>query len=114
MTTPRKTVPTLGRYMQPLPEPGKTWYRDAECARRHSDGSSVYDPDLFFPMSETGPSELQAKEAVSICRACPVVEICLANAPAFGVWGATTEHERTRAKRREAVRRQKLARMEAS
>jgi len=36
------------------------------------------DPELFFPVSETGPSWLQIWRAKQICRACPVQRKCLA------------------------------------
>ena len=64
-------------------------------------------PDLFFPVSATGPALLQVDQAKRICRACPVRTPCLAwalaNSVSSGVWGGTTEEERS------AIRRASLA-----
>jgi WhiB family transcriptional regulator, redox-sensing transcriptional regulator len=64
------------------------------------------DPELFFPVSTTGPSLGQVDEAKRICQACPVQAPCLAWALrqgiTTGVWGGTTAEER-RAIRRAAV-----------
>lgn len=53
------------------------------------------DPDIMFP--DKSGSALPAKR---ICSGCPLVTDCLeaalANAEAFGIWGATTYHERAR------------------
>lgn len=66
------------------------WRDDAACLHA--------DPDLFFPVSTTGPALRQADEAKLICRACPVQAQCLAWAlrqgVSSGVWGGTTEEER--------------------
>ena len=66
------------------------WRDDAAC--RHAD------PDLFFPVGETGPALHQVEEAKRICQACPARTPCLAWAlnhnVASGIWGATTEEER--------------------
>ncbi|MFJ3334674.1 WhiB family transcriptional regulator [Streptomyces sp. NPDC086766] len=67
------------------------------------------DPDLFFPIGTTGPALLQAEQAKSVCRRCPVQEQCLRWAmdtgQTMGVWGGTTENERRALKRRTAARR---------
>jgi len=48
------------------------------------------DPELFFPVGNTGPALLQIEEAKSVCRRCPVVDTCfsghwsLARTPVFG------------------------------
>ncbi|MGW2387857.1 WhiB family transcriptional regulator [Streptomyces sp. NPDC001658] len=69
------------------------------------------DPDLFFPVGSvnSGPATLQADEAKSVCRRCPVTRQCLAWAvetgPVEGIWGGTTEGEH-RAMRRRSVREQ--------
>ena len=65
------------------------------------------DPELFFPVSATGPALLrQVDEAKRVCRACPVQAPCLewalGQGVAAGVWGGATEEER-RAIRRAAV-----------
>ena len=57
--------------------------------------------DLFFP----GPGQdgiRKTKKAKQICRTCPVVNDCIVYAMSFsprsliGIWGGTTERERTR------------------
>jgi WhiB family transcriptional regulator, redox-sensing transcriptional regulator len=64
------------------------------------------DPDIFFPVSSTGPATVQLRQAKIICNRCPVraecLEFALVTRQAHGVWGGTSERERTRiwAKRR--------------
>jgi WhiB family transcriptional regulator, redox-sensing transcriptional regulator len=57
------------------------------------------DPDLFFPISDSGPALEQAAKAKAICAGCRVRPECLAFAlrtgQVHGIWGGTTEHERT-------------------
>lgn len=66
------------------------------------------DPDLFFPVGgiTSGLAVLQADEAKSLCRRCPVREQCLAWAievgPVEGIWGGTTEGERRAMRQRSA------------
>lgn len=52
------------------------------------------DPELFFPVSETGRSRLQIWQAKQICHACPVQCTCLAwalqNSVTDGIWGGST------------------------
>jgi WhiB family redox-sensing transcriptional regulator len=65
-------------------------------------GACVGEPaDLFFP----GPGRdgaVKTKKAKQICRTCPVVNDCIMYAMTFaprsliGIWGGTTERERTR------------------
>jgi WhiB family transcriptional regulator, redox-sensing transcriptional regulator len=56
------------------------------------------DPDLFFPISASGPAVEQAVKAKAICATCPVRRECLAFAlrtgQVHGIWGGTTEDER--------------------
>ncbi|MFF1874313.1 WhiB family transcriptional regulator [Streptomyces sp. CB03911] len=67
------------------------------------------DPELFFPLGNTGPALRQAEEAKAVCHTCPVRERCLAWAvetgQEAGVWGGTSEDERRALKRRAARRR---------
>ncbi|WP_414636576.1 WhiB family transcriptional regulator [Actinophytocola sp.] len=69
------------------------WMRDALCAQT--------DPDAFFPVKgePTGPAK-------RVCQACPVAAECLAYALAhgerFGVWGATSDRQRTALRRQPA------------
>ncbi|MFJ3086497.1 WhiB family transcriptional regulator [Streptomyces sp. NPDC086838] len=62
------------------------------------------DPDLFFPIGSTGPALVQAEEAKTVCRRCPVQEECLRwaleNNQDSGVWGGLGENERRALKRR--------------
>lgn len=56
------------------------------------------DPELFFPVSETGPGRRQATEAKAVCATCGVRQLCLdyalATRQVHGVWGGTTETDR--------------------
>ncbi|MGP3777093.1 WhiB family transcriptional regulator (plasmid) [Streptomyces sp. SDT5-1] len=64
------------------------------------------DPDLFFPDGETGPALLDIAEAKKICRRCPLIAQCLKDAldrDESGVWGCTSEQERSRIKRNSAL-----------
>lgn len=66
------------------------------------------DPELFFPIGDTGPALLQAEEAKAVCRTCLLMESCLRDAlergEDAGVWGGLSEKER-RSLRRRAARR---------
>jgi WhiB family transcriptional regulator, redox-sensing transcriptional regulator len=61
------------------------------------------DPDLFFPVSSTGPSLDQVAAAKAICGLCVVRSECLAFAQrtesSHGIWGGLTEQERARRRR---------------
>ena len=63
-------------------------------------------PELFFPIGNTGPALLQIEEAKAVCRRCEVVETCLEWAMesglTAGVWGGMSEDERAALKRRNA------------
>ncbi|MFE7948248.1 WhiB family transcriptional regulator [Streptomyces sp. NPDC057426] len=69
------------------------------------------DPELFFPIGNTGPALLQIEEAKAVCRRCPLMESCIEGAlergESAGVWGGTDEDDRQRIKRREARARQR-------
>ncbi|KFU75444.1 transcription factor WhiB [Amycolatopsis lurida] len=56
------------------------------------------DPELFFPVTETGPGARQAARAKAVCARCPVTSACLAyaveNGLAHGVFGGLTGSER--------------------
>jgi WhiB family redox-sensing transcriptional regulator len=66
------------------------------------------DPELFFPLTDQGPSRWQVREALEICSSCTVREACknwaLDNDIHHGVWGGTTEEERRTLRRRRQVR----------
>lgn len=62
------------------------------------------DPDLFFPISSTGPAERQIARAKTICAGCPVrrecLEFALSHNQIYGIWGGTTAEDRQRERRR--------------
>ena len=66
------------------------------------------DPDLFFPISSTGPAERQIARAKTICARCPVrqecLEFALGQGLAYGIWGGTTPEDRQRDRRRKRRR----------
>jgi len=69
------------------------WMVDADCQDLPT--------DLFFPQPGR-QGTANAKQAIKVCRSCPVREACLAYAMSFpdrslpGIWGGTTERERSR------------------
>ena len=73
---------------------------------RHVAACRDEDPELFFPIGNTGPALLQIEEAKSVCRRCPVREDCLQFAlesgQDAGVCGGLSEDERRALKRRNA------------
>jgi len=78
------------------------WIERARCVGE--------DPELFFPVGTSAPAVEQTRRAKSVCRECPVIEVCLAWAldtcQDAGVWGGLDEEERRvirRARRRAAV-----------
>ena len=55
------------------------------------------DPELFFPITTTGPALAQITAAKAVCFRCAVRAACLAYALATvqaGIWGGTTQEER--------------------
>lgn len=72
------------------------WSNHASCLDK--------DPELFFPVGETGRAILQMQEARIVCAGCPVQTACLTFAlktnVQYGVWGGTGPQERARLKRR--------------
>lgn len=86
------------------------WQHNAACR-------DIDAPDLFHPKSEIGHYwQDRIAEAKAICAACPVRLACLEQALAspstHGIWGGTTDSERTALRRRhsKAASRQRLAR----
>ena len=67
---------------------------------RHRAVCREEDPELFFPIGNTGPALLQIEEAKAVCRRCPVMEQCLQwaleSGQDSGVWGGLSEDERRR------------------
>ncbi|MDQ2845834.1 MAG: WhiB family transcriptional regulator [Actinomycetota bacterium] len=64
------------------------------------------DPELFFPIGNSGPALLQIAEAKAVCERCPVISDCLSwaleSGQDAGVWGGMSEDERRALKRRRA------------
>jgi WhiB family redox-sensing transcriptional regulator len=73
------------------------WWSRAAC--------STADPELFFPISSSGPAIRQVSLAKTICARCGIQQACLDYAldagPIHGVWGGMTEHERRLLRQRE-------------
>lgn len=68
------------------------------------------DPELFFPVSESGLAVRQVATAKAVCARCPVAADCrawaLRAAEPSGIWGGTTPEERRllrRARHREPI-----------
>jgi WhiB family transcriptional regulator, redox-sensing transcriptional regulator len=73
---------------------------------RHRAACRDVDPELFFPIGNTGPALLQIEEAKQVCRRCDVTDACLRwaleSGQDAGVWGGMSEDERRVLKRRTA------------
>ena len=71
------------------------------------------DPELFFPVGNTGAAYQQIEEAKAVCRTCKVIDACLKCAldtnQDYGVWGGLSEDERRALKRRALRARRSLA-----
>jgi WhiB family redox-sensing transcriptional regulator len=101
---------------RPLPTPpavtGTTSTRDL-MDWRHRAECLDEDPELFFPIGNTGPAQLQIDDAKAVCARCEVQDTCLRSAletgQDFGVWGGMSEDERRAMKRRNARRNTKTA-----
>ena len=73
---------------------------------RHRAACLTEDPELFFPVGNTGPAIMQIAEAKKVCARCEVRTECLQWAldagQDHGVWGGHSEDERRAMKRRNA------------
>ncbi|HIW96209.1 MAG TPA: WhiB family transcriptional regulator [Candidatus Corynebacterium gallistercoris] len=62
------------------------------------------DPELFFPVGNSGPALSQIAQAKLVCNRCPVARQCLSwaieSGQDAGVWGGMAEDERRALKRR--------------
>jgi WhiB family redox-sensing transcriptional regulator len=67
-----------------------TWMSLAACAGE--------DPELFFPIGDTGPALWQIADAKQVCARCAVIEACLRwslkTGQDAGIWGGLSESER--------------------
>jgi WhiB family redox-sensing transcriptional regulator len=86
------------------------WWSRAACQSA--------DPDLFFPISRSGPAAAQIRRAKAVCAGCVVQPECLGYAlaadPVQGVWGGMSEEERRLLRRREQKARLRAARRSAA
>ena len=75
-----------------------TWRDRAACLEE--------DPELFFPIGNTGPALLQIEKARVVCQRCAVTQTCLnwavESRQRDGVWGGQSDDERRALKRRAA------------
>ena len=71
------------------------WRADAACRDE--------DPELFFPLGDSGPALLQIEDAKTVCRTCTVASDCLTwaleSGQEAGIWGGMSERERRRLKK---------------
>lgn len=92
--------------MMILPADGRQVDAEAEhWTDRAACRASGTDPEIFFPVSETGmAAHRQVSQAKALCGRCPVAEQCLEWAVRTGepegIWGGTTPGERRRLRRR--------------
>jgi WhiB family transcriptional regulator, redox-sensing transcriptional regulator len=86
------------------------WWSEAACL--------TADPELFFPVSSSGPALWQVAQAKAICARCQIRQACLGYAldagPVQGIWGGTTEAERWRLRPRGHRARARLAQERAT
>lgn len=77
------------------------WRHDAVCRDE--------DPELFFPVGNSGPALQQVAEAKAVCARCPVAAQCLSWAleagQDAGVWGGMNEDERRQVARQRGPHR---------
>ena len=80
---------------------------------RHRSACADEDPELFWPIGNTGPALLQIEEAKTVCRRCLAVEECLEWALTTGqdqgVLGGMSEDERRSLKRKWARAARRVA-----
>ncbi|WP_182354511.1 WhiB family transcriptional regulator [Flaviflexus huanghaiensis] len=73
---------------------------------RHRAACLTEDPELFFPIGNSGPAIAQVEQAKAVCLRCEVRDTCLKWAletgQDAGVWGGMSEEERRSLKRRNA------------
>ncbi len=73
---------------------------------RHRAACLTEDPELFFPIGNSGPALAQVEQAKAVCQRCEVRDVCLKWAletgQDAGVWGGMSEEERRSLKRRTA------------
>jgi WhiB family redox-sensing transcriptional regulator len=102
---------TVAIFPQPIPPspslPLEAWREAAACRGR---------TELFFPPHGERPEQRERREgkARSVCRTCPVLEPCRAEARRrreYGFWGGESEEERAVAGYRVALPTGRVARV---
>ena len=76
--------------------PAPDWIDQALCAQLVA--ADELDPDLFFPIGDTGLRKEEVRQARQVCWACPCIRQCLqyaldAEIP-DGIFGGLTAEER--------------------
>lgn len=70
----------------------RAWADDALCRRG-------VDPSWWFPETGVSPRHPNVKNALAVCKECPVIQSCLeyglVHEP-YGIWGGLTEQQRER------------------
>jgi WhiB family redox-sensing transcriptional regulator len=70
---------------------------------RHKAACRDVDPEIFFPVGNTGPALAQIEAAQTICGTCSVqgecLEWALATGQDAGIWGGITEEDRRELRR---------------
>jgi WhiB family redox-sensing transcriptional regulator len=81
-----------------------SWAQYAACRQPGTD------PELFFPVSESGPAARQIAAAKAVCARCPAAAECrdwaLRAGEPVGIWGGTTPEERRALRRARQPRAQ--------
>jgi WhiB family redox-sensing transcriptional regulator len=93
-----RTPPVSAAEPHETEHPDMDWRSRAACLDE--------DPELFFPIGNTGPALAQIEEAKKVCRRCEVREVCLQwaldHGQDAGVWGGMSEDERRALRRKQA------------
>jgi len=100
-SNPNFNVANYSTWSRASSEDEKDWRDKAAC-------KDIDDPELFFPVGNTGPALIQIEKAKSVCNTCISREECLGYAMVHnqdsGVWGGLSEDERRGLKRRSSRR----------
>src|SRR5450756_1782152 len=67
--------PVRGRPQVPSAVSAMGWADHAACLRE--------EPELFFPIGNSGPALIQIEEAEAVCNRCPVIDACLSGLSHF-------------------------------
>jgi WhiB family redox-sensing transcriptional regulator len=93
-----------------------TWNRPIDWDKEDWRGVAAcrhVDPDLFFPVGNTGPAVEQIESAKAVCGQCDAQPACLEFALATnqeaGVWGGSSEEERRKLRKAWLTRRRQAS-----